>query len=327
MSRETEPKAELDRLGETEPKAELDRLDETELDRVVQMELDPVVQTQPEAVFDRGRGGQMTMEATGTVRDETRSGAGEFGQVEVSWAVVSDVGLLRETNEDAALVGPGMILVADGMGGHDCGELASEAALSALSGTVITGVNRTRESVIDLLGEARRQIENIDSESGRRAGTTVTGAMLVDSDGLPHWLVLNIGDSRTYRFAHSRLEQVTVDHSQVQELVDAGFLTAAQARVDPRRNVITRALGAGMEQEADFFSFPVESGDRILVCSDGLTGELADDPIAAILADFDDPTAAAQALVSAALEAGGRDNVTVAIADVTAIPETTEPAR
>jgi protein phosphatase len=136
----------------------------------------------------------MTMEATGTVRDETRSGVGEFGQVEVSWAVVSDVGLLRETNEDAALVGPGMILVADGMGGHDCGELASEAALSSLSGTVVTGVNRTRDSVVDLLGEARRQIENIDSDSGRRAGTTVTGAMLVDSDGRPHWLVLNIGD-------------------------------------------------------------------------------------------------------------------------------------
>ncbi|WP_240498515.1 protein phosphatase 2C domain-containing protein [Williamsia sp. 1135] len=267
----------------------------------------------------------MTMETTGTVRDEMRSGTGEFGQVEISWAVVSDVGLLRETNEDAALVGPGMLLVADGMGGHDCGELASEAALSALSDTAITGINRTRDSVMDLLSEAQRQIEDIDTaDSGRRAGTTITGAMLVDNDGVPHWLVLNIGDSRTYRMSHGRLEQVTVDHSQVQELVDAGFLTAAQARVDPRRNVITRALGAGMEQEADFFTFPVEVGDRIMVCSDGLTGELTDDSIATILADLTDPAQAAQALVAAALEAGGRDNITVAIADATAVPKIVE---
>lgn len=266
----------------------------------------------------------MSMETTGTVRDEMRSGVGEFGQVEISWAVVSDVGLIRETNEDAALVGPGMILVADGMGGHECGELASEAALAALSDTALTGINRTRDSVIDLLTEAQRQIEHIDTDSGRRAGTTITGAMLVDSDGVPHWLVLNIGDSRTYRFSGGRLEQVTVDHSQVQELVDAGFLTAAQARVDPRRNVITRALGAGMEQEADFFTFPALVGDRIIVCSDGLTGELSDESIAAILAELADPVAAAQALVSAALEAGGRDNITVAIADVTAVPEIAE---
>ncbi|WP_348639224.1 protein phosphatase 2C domain-containing protein, partial [Williamsia sp. 1138] len=290
----------------------------------------------PEAELDhddwrrsRRRSSTMTMETTGTVRDEMRSGVGEFGQVEISWAVVSDVGLLRETNEDAALVGPGMVLVADGMGGHDCGELASEAALSALSDTAITGINRTRDSVMGLLSEAQRQIEDIDTaDSGRRAGTTITGAMLVDNDGVPHWLVLNIGDSRTYRMSHGRLEQVTVDHSQVQELVDAGFLTAAQARVDPRRNVITRALGAGMEQEADFFTFPVDAGDRIMVCSDGLTGELTDDSIAAILGDLTDPAQAAQALVAAALEAGGRDNITVAIADATAVPkavESTEP--
>lgn len=120
--------------------------------------------------------------------------------------------------------------------------------------------------------------------------------------------------------SHGRLEQVTIDHSQVQELVDAGFLTAAQARVDPRRNVITRALGAGMEQEADFFTFPVEVGDRIMVCSDGLTGELTDDSIAAVLLELTDPAQAAQALVAAALEAGGRDNITVVIADATAIP-------
>ncbi|HEY9313491.1 PP2C family protein-serine/threonine phosphatase [Williamsia sp.] len=267
----------------------------------------------------------MSMETTGAVRNETRSGTGEFGQVAIAWALVSDVGLLRETNEDAALVAPGMILVADGMGGHDCGELASEAALMALSGTAISGINRTRDSVVELLNEAQQQIERIDTESARHAGTTITGALLADNDGVPHWLVLNIGDSRTYRFAAGRLEQVTVDHSQVQELVDAGYLTAEQARVDPRRNVITRALGAGMEQEADFFTFPVAIGDRILVCSDGLTGELADLVIAEILAECADPTQAATTLVAAALESGGRDNVTVAIADVTAVPELVEP--
>ena len=112
--------------------------------------------------------------------------------------------------------------------------------------------------------------------------------MLVTDDDVLHWLILNIGDSRTYRFQNGTLQLLTRDHSQVQEFVDAGVITAEQARIDPRRNVITRALGAGMaEPDADYFSTPALPGDVLLICSDGLTGELPDAEIAEILAGSD----------------------------------------
>lgn len=255
------------------------------------------------------------------VRDEARAGTVEVGELTLRWAAVSDVGLVREANEDAALVGTGMFLLADGMGGHDCGEIASAAALNALEGVDIDDLETTRASVVDRLQQAQDAIENIDTDSGRRAGTTVTGAVLVTENGEPQWLVLNIGDSRTYRLLGGVLEQVTQDHSQVQELVDAGFITAEQARVDPRRNVITRALGAGMEPDADFFAVPATPGERLLVCSDGLTGEVEDEQIRELLSGNADPGEAAAALVAAALAGGGRDNVTIIVADVAGNPD------
>jgi protein phosphatase len=250
------------------------------------------------------------------VRDEARAGTIEVGEVALRWAAVSDVGLVREANEDAAYVGAGLLLLADGMGGHDCGEIASAAALNSLAEVDIDDLESTRASVVERLQAAQSDIEGIDTDSGRRAGTTVTGAILLVEDGEPQWLVLNIGDSRTYRLLGGVLEQVTQDHSQVQELVDAGFITAEQARVDPRRNVITRALGAGMEPDADFFAVPVTPGERLLVCSDGLTGEVEDEQIGELLSANDDPADAAAALVAAALAGGGRDNITIIVADV-----------
>lgn len=250
------------------------------------------------------------------VRDEARAGTIEVGEVALRWAAVSDVGLVREANEDAAYVGAGLLLLADGMGGHDCGEIASAAALNSLAEVDIDDLESTRASVVERLQAAQSDIEAIDTDSGRRAGTTVTGAILLVEDGEPQWLVLNIGDSRTYRLLGGVLEQVTQDHSQVQELVDAGFITAEQARVDPRRNVITRALGAGMEPDADFFAVPVTPGERLLVCSDGLTGEVEDEQIGELLSANDDPADAAAALVAAALAGGGRDNITIIVADV-----------
>lgn len=250
------------------------------------------------------------------VRDEARAGTIEVGEVALRWAAVSDVGLVREANEDAAYVGAGLLLLADGMGGHDCGEIASAAALNSLAEVDIDDLESTRASVVERLQAAQSDIEAIDTDSGRRAGTTVTGAILLVEDGEPQWLVLNIGDSRTYRLLGGVLEQVTQDHSQVQELVDAGFITAEQARVDPRRNVITRALGAGMEPDADFFAVPVTPGERLLICSDGLTGEVEDEQIGELLSANDDPADAAAALVAAALAGGGRDNITIIVADV-----------
>jgi protein phosphatase len=128
-------------------------------------------------------------------------------------------------------------------------------------------------------------------------------------------MVFNVGDSRVYRLAAERVEQLTVDHSEVQELVLAGVLTPEQARSHPRRNVVTRALGGGPDLAADHWLLPATRGDRFLMCSDGLFGELADAVIAPLLA-FPDPQRAAEALVAAANDAGGHDNVTALVVDV-----------
>ncbi|NLG47511.1 protein phosphatase 2C domain-containing protein [Gordonia sp. (in: high G+C Gram-positive bacteria)] len=254
------------------------------------------------------------------LRDEALTGRDEVGGLVVDWAVVCHVGRVREANEDAALALPGRYIVADGMGGHDSGELASEAALLTLAEAEIgDGPEATRARVGELLIQAQDRIGELGSETGRRAGTTATGVVLAAEDETPQWVAFNIGDSRTYLFTAGELRQVSVDHSQVQELVAAGFLTPAEARVDSRRNVITRALGAGMAVPvADYFSFPAKPGDTILLCSDGLDGELTDDEIAVILEASPDNQIAAAALVEAALESGAHDNVTVTVLSVVA---------
>ncbi len=252
------------------------------------------------------------------IRDDSRCGTDTVGPLTLSWAANSDVGRVRESNEDAASARPGKYFVADGMGGHESGEVASETALRALDGVACGGDRtETQTALIDLLSTAQRRIDEIDPDARRRAGTTATGLILVTHEERPHWLVLNIGDSRTYRFADGVLEQVTVDHSQVQEFIDAGFITAEEARTDPRRNVITRALGAGMiEPEADFYSFPAVPGEVLLICTDGLTGELPDAEIEGILTDMPAPKDAVATLIAGAHAFGAHDNVTVVVVAV-----------
>ena len=257
------------------------------------------------------------------LRDEAVTGRDEVGGLAVDWAVFCHVGRVREANEDAALALPGRYIVADGMGGHDSGELASEAALLTLSEVPIgESAADARAHLTDLLEKAQERIGELGTETGRRAGTTATGVVLTVDDDVPHWVAFNIGDSRTYLFSAGELRQVSVDHSQVQELVAAGYLTEEQARVDSRRNVITRALGAGMAAPvADYFSFEAKPGDTILLCSDGLDGELTDDEIALILESSPDNEVAAAALIEVCLEAGAHDNVTVAVISVEALSE------
>ncbi|MFT4125475.1 MAG: SpoIIE family protein phosphatase [Gordonia sp. (in: high G+C Gram-positive bacteria)] len=255
------------------------------------------------------------MDSVSIVRDESTSGTHFVGNLRLEWAVYCSVGRVRETNEDAALALPGKYLLADGMGGHESGELASEAALLALADIDAEGeLIETQKSLILLLDEAQTRISEIQTASERRAGTTTTGAVLVNVDGEPHWLILNIGDSRTYRYQHDTLQQLTRDHSQVQDFIDAGVLTPEDARTDPRRNVITRALGAGMvDPVADYYSTVALPGDILLMCSDGLTGELPDDEIAGILNASETADAAADELVESALALGAHDNVTVIV--------------
>ena len=147
-------------------------------------------------------------------------------------------------------------------------------------------------------------------------GTTVTGAVLVEKAGVPYWLVYNIGDSRVYLLSSGVLEQLTIDHSIVQELIDAGQITPEQAETHPHSNVITRAVGFHEAPVPDFRLIPVEKGMRLLICSDGLTKELTSYGIRHYLLSSHTPAEASEKLVDAALGNGGRDNVTVIVVEV-----------
>ncbi|MFV0374628.1 PP2C family protein-serine/threonine phosphatase [Microbacterium sp.] len=226
-------------------------------------------------------------------------------------------GLRRPVNEDALLAAAPVFVVADGMGGHDAGDRASAAVVGEFAefvGRASVGADEVR----DALALARTRVDALAGD-GRSAGTTLTGVVICDVDGVGYWLAVNIGDSRTYRFSHGVLEQITVDHSVVQELIAAGELDAASAAADRRRNEITRAIGAGSTAEPDFWWVPAELGDRVLVCSDGLSGELDGARLAAILAQEADPQHAATRLVREALLAGGRDNITAVVVDAVAV--------
>lgn len=233
----------------------------------------------------------------------------------LSYGYGTDRGLRRELNEDSYLASDPVFAVADGMGGHEAGEVASRMCVRALAGIPQLATGERTVTAAVLQQYLLRADSSIREATGARAGTTLAGAVVVEQMGLPYWLVMNIGDSRTYRLSQGRFEQISVDHSEVQELVDAGEITAEQATVHPRRHVVTRALGTGDETEADYWLLPMEEGDRVLVCSDGLTGEVADEDILRILSTVGRPQDAADALIEAALRNGGSDNITVIVVD------------
>ena len=233
----------------------------------------------------------------------------------------TDRGLRREMNEDSFIAADPVFAVAAGMGGHEAGEIASGICVRTLAEVpqLATG---ERAATADIVQQALQQADaDIREATGSRAGTTLSGVVVVEQSGIPYWLVLNIGDSRTYRLSQGQLSQLSVDHSEVQELVNAGEITRAEAAVHPRRHVVTRALGTGDDTEADYSLLPVEEGDRILVCSDGLNGELDDEHIARILVSEPDPQAAVDQLIQAALRSGGRDNVTCIVVDASNVAD------
>ena len=244
-------------------------------------------------------------------------------QVELHHGAASDVGLLRENNEDAYLVAPPVFVVADGMGGHENGAVASQIVVDEFARLVDEGyeLTRGREVVTATLEASQRRIAEYARGPGgpeprRTPGTTVVAALLVEDDGAPAWLLANLGDSRIYAVTDGELRQVSVDHSVVQELVDSGEITATEAHQHPERHVITRALGGPRLEPADFFVLPVTEVERLLLCSDGVSGLIDDDRIAAILTETSDPRDAADRLVAAALHAGGDDNATAVVVDV-----------
>lgn len=225
------------------------------------------------------------------------------------------VGQVRTANEDSFLVTDDVVAVADGMGGHLAGEVASADTVDVLRAAAGSG---SVEDLVAAVHRANRRInERAAEDAGLRGmGTTVCVAGLVRYDGESQVAVLNVGDSRVYLFADGELEQLTDDHSLVETLLREGRITTEEAETHPQRNVITRALGVEALVVVDAWLLAPCDGDRLLLCSDGLFGELPKDRIAEILGEGDDPEVTARRLAAEADAAGGRDNITAVVVDL-----------
>ena len=250
--------------------------------------------------------------ATLGVRPETRAAIGD--SVRIRWAMRSDVGYRRTRNEDSAVSTGTVFVVADGMGGHAAGDLASAAVVQQFDADDLQ-YPVAPEDIYETLTRASESVARISEAAARDAGTTVTGVALTEVDSVVSWLVFNIGDSRVYAEWDGQLVQVTRDHSVVGELVARGEITPEQAEFHPDRNQILKAVGFDMDPVPDFWSTPANVGMRILLCSDGLTKEVGDAQISQILSASPVAADAADQLVRAALESGGSDNVTVVVID------------
>jgi protein phosphatase len=229
-------------------------------------------------------------------------------------AMATDIGRVRTNNEDSAFAGRHLVAVADGIGGLPAGELASKIAIQALSPLDAEVPDEPLPSLRKAVQAANgRILEAADTDPATEGmGTTVTALLLTPAGlGLVH-----VGDSRAYRLRDETLAQLTKDDTFVQSLVDEGVLTPADARVHPRRSLVTQAV-QGHAFVATYELLTPQPGDRFLLCSDGLSDVVGDDEIGAILAEHPDPYGCAASLVSAALGGGGPDNVTVVVADVT----------
>ena len=240
---------------------------------------------------------------------------------------LTDTGRSRAVNQDSLLVVDGRLYaVADGMGGHRGGEVASALALESLAGTLAEPSTRALVASVTTANAAVYTRSAQDPELRGMGTTLIALALIVGDDGQERLAMANVGDSRAYRYRGGALEQITEDHSLVESLVRQGRITAEEAANHPQRNIITRALGVDPQVEVDSWELPAVAGDRFLLCSDGLFNEVEPDVIAAILGRIDDPDTAAAELVRLANEGGGRDNITCVIVDVLDGPGTADQA-
>lgn len=222
----------------------------------------------------------------------------------------TDTGRQRRENEDSAYVHAPVFVVADGMGGAQAGEVASRIAIETFEQGLL-GSGPPERRLAELVRDANQRIYDLSrAEHGRAGmGTTLTAAYLADGD----LAIAHVGDSRAYLLRDRQLTRLTQDHSLVDELVRQGKLTEAQAAEHPQRSIITRALGPEPEVEVDTFSYPMQAGDLLLLCSDGLTSMVSEDRVAEILCGSATLEKAADGLIDEANEAGGRDNITVVL--------------
>jgi len=239
----------------------------------------------------------------------------------VNWGAATDTGTLRVQNEDSFLAQDGMFVVADGMGGHNAGEVASAMAIKMLGDAQKAGVTDANQlsEVIKQINKAIFQA-SADQTDQRGMGTTLTALALTPSNRNSEVSVsvANIGDSRTYLLRNGEFRQVSVDHSYVQELVSEGLITKEEARTHARRNIVTRALGIEPNVAVDTWTLPLINGDRYILCSDGLVDEVTDEAIEQCVKQPISPQKLADQLVVIANQNGGRDNITVVVVDVVA---------
>lgn len=233
----------------------------------------------------------------------------------------TDTGNLRGQNEDAHIAEQSLFAVADGMGGHNAGEVASAMAIEHLRGVAVGGVASAEafaQAIRDLNSAIYASATSTTDQRGM--GTTLAAAAVLspadNANQEPHIVIANVGDSRTYLLRSGELRQLSVDHSYVQELVTEGLLTADEARTHPRRNIVTRALGIDAQVSVDTWTLPMFDGDRFMLCSDGLVDEVPLDEMSELMREHSAPQHIAQRLVTAAKRHGGRDNITVIVVDV-----------
>ncbi|HWE66156.1 MAG TPA: Stp1/IreP family PP2C-type Ser/Thr phosphatase [Acidimicrobiales bacterium] len=239
----------------------------------------------------------------------------------------TDVGRRRRINQDLPLEATNLFAVADGMGGHVAGEVAARVAVDAL----LDGFSRdpTAAGLQGAFTQANRAVwqQSMDNSDLRGMGTTLTAMALVGgADGRDLLALANVGDSRAYVFSEGHIRQITADHSLAEERMRHGEITEAEAAVHPQRHILTRVLGASPEVDTDMWELQLRAGDRVVLCSDGLSNEVGLDELGEVLATVPDPDEAAQKLVELANDHGGNDNITAVVIDVLIGEEGDPPA-
>jgi PPM family protein phosphatase len=260
--------------------------------------------------------------------------------VPTTFGALTDTGGRRAVNEDSVLAHPPVFCVADGMGGHTHGAMASAAVVGAFEHIALNlesdpagsqvSAEQVQAAVVDAQARIRSELglELPESDAEMTAGSTLAGVILTRADERLCWLAFNVGDSRIYRYSGGHLSRVSVDHSVVQEMIDAGQIDEQQALSHPMRNMITRAVGSGVEVSPDFWLLGAGAGDRLLLCSDGLINEVPETEIAATLGGGGTPQQVCETLIARATYRGARDNVSVVVVDLdrsTQVDEVTAP--
>lgn len=249
-----------------------------------------------------------------TATDDTATDANSQVDLRLSWGSLSDIGKVRATNQDACHASPRLFVVADGLGGPGNGEVASALAVGAM----VERAPTSHAELVEAVGHANYVIYSAALNDHQLTGmcTTICALAIVDTKNGHRLGLVNVGDSRVYRYWDDQLEQLTLDHSRVAEMVRMGLIEPEEAETHIERNTLTRAVGVLPEVTVDDWMLDIRGGDRYLLCSDGITKMVTDDEIAGVLSRVPSASGAAEQLVAMANANGGIDNATALVVDI-----------